>query len=119
MAVTSVVQFRVWPTAAAVAMMATTAIALARPTPIDVSGMHMHPTIQRHIATSVVHRPIPIAASQVIAPRSDDRSDDRLLRRIDQIRDESCPMVMRDRPDFDGAILAGIIEQRQDQCRRA
>jgi hypothetical protein len=44
--------------------------------------------------------------------------DARLLHRINQINEESCAAIVRDRPDFDASILAGIIEQRRDACQR-
>ena len=43
-------------------------------------------------------------------------SDDMLLARINRIDHEDCGMVMRERADFDPALLAGIIGQRQAEC---
>lgn len=92
------VHFRIWPTAAAIAILATTAIASASP----VSPVRQPVTVVRH----------PVA----VAPRP--VSDDALLARINRIDHESCALVMRERADLDPAILAGIIEQRQAECMR-
>ncbi len=114
------VQFRIWPTAA-IALLATTAIALAGPTPNDigtvrpVSPVTRPVTLVRH-PVAVATRPVVRRANQRVNP---DVSDDVLLARINRIDHEDCAMVMRDRADFDQAILAGILEQRQAECARA
>jgi len=115
-------QFRVWPvTAAVVATLATTAGALASPTLMNGHEVRAVPQIQQtQRQPAIVRRPVAVVAPRPMpAPRADVGADGRLLARIDQIRHESCAAVMRERPDFDPSILAGIIEQRQDACRRA
>jgi len=123
------IQFRIWPATAAIAMLATTAIALAGPTPSEigtarpVSPVHRPLTVTRHPVATAARRPVttPVAAAPrpVVARRvNPDVSDDALLARINRIDRESCAMVMRERADFAPAILAGIIEQRQAECMR-
>lgn len=109
------VHFRIWPTAAAgVAVLATTAIAFAGPTPADTGSIRPAPPVRRPV-TLVRH---PVAVTPAVPRASQDADDNRLRGRIDQIRHENCSLVMRDRPTFDASILAGIIEQRQAECMR-
>jgi len=113
------VHFRILPTAAALAVLATTAIASAGPTPNDIGTLRPVSTIRQPVA--LVRHPVAVAPRPVVRrvnPRvNPDVSDDALLARINRIDREDCAMVTRDRPDFDPAILAGIIEQRQAECR--
>ena len=114
------VHFRIFSTAAALAVLATTAIASAGPTPSDIGTMRPVTPIRHPVA--LVRHPVAVAPRPVVQrvnPRvNPDVSDDVLLARINRIDHEDCAMVMRDRPDFDPAILAGIIEQRQAECAR-
>jgi len=116
-------QFRLWPVAAAaIATVVTTAIASADSTSIDSHGARVPrviPQTQRHLSTAATRRPVTAAvATRVPVSRVGAQDDTRLLSRINQVQDESCAAVMRDRPDFDTSILAGIIQQRRDTCQR-
>ena len=102
------VHFRILSTAAALALLATTAIASAGPTPNDIGTVR---------PVTLVRHPVAVAPRPVVRRVNTDVSDDVLLARINRIDHEDCAMVMRDRADFDPAILAGIIEQRQAECR--
>jgi len=110
------VQFRIWPTTAAIAMLATTAIALAGPTPNDMGAVRPVSPVTRPV--TLVRHPVAVAPRPVARRVNPDVSDDALLARINRIDHEDCAMVMRERADFDPAILAGIIEQRQAGCAR-
>ena len=102
------------PAAAAIALLAFTTIGAVRAMPARITEQPRISPAQAQVASVRIARVAPGRRGA----RIDERDDDRLLRRIDRIRDENCVAVMHDRPDFDGAILAGIIEQRQDQCMR-
>ncbi|HET9342362.1 MAG TPA: hypothetical protein VFO25_05575 [Candidatus Eremiobacteraceae bacterium] len=114
------VHFRIFSTAAALAVLATTAIASAGPTPNDIGAVRPVAPVRHPVA--LVRHPVAVAPRPVVQrvnPRvNPDVSDDVLLARINRINHEDCAMVMRDRPDLDPAILAGIIEQRQAECER-
>jgi hypothetical protein len=114
------VHFRIWPTAAAgVAMLATTAIALAGPTPTDTGSIRPAPPVNRPV--TLVRHPVATTAasrSTVVPSVNQDTDDNRLLGRINQIDRENCALAMRERPTFDASILAGIIDQRRAECMR-
>lgn len=114
------VQFRIWPTTAAVAMLATTAIAFAGPTPNDIGTVRPVAPVQRPVTLN--RHPVAVAPRPVVQRVNRrvnaDVSDDALLSRINRIDHEDCAMVMRERADLDPSILAGIIEQRQAECAR-
>lgn len=115
------VHFRIWPTAAAgVAVLATSAIATAGPTPTDTGSLRPAPPVRRPV-TALVRHPVAAVAnrSTAVVPRiSQDADDNRLLTRIDRINRENCTLAMRERPAFDASILAGIIDQRRAECMR-